>query len=194
MKKRSRYQYLKPMRIKRICYPVEVLGPGKRVGIWVTGCGKDCPGCMSPDLKDPAGGRQISPRGILEAIQKITGPVDGITVSGGEPFDQTPALRDTLRLLCEQVTADVIVYTGYTLEELRGRGDPATEEALGLIAVLVDGRYVDVLNDGKGLRGSSNQRIHIFRDPARYSYMEDCERKLQVFDYSKSFTLMIGIM
>ncbi len=182
------------MRIKRICYPVEVLGPGKRVGIWVTGCKKNCPGCMSPDLRNPAGGQTAAPEQIVQAIRRIRGPVDGVTVSGGEPFDQAQALRDTVRLLCEQVTDDVIVYTGYTLEELRARGDPATDETLSLIAVLVDGPYVDALNDSRGLRGSANQKIHMFRNPERYRYMEDCERKLQVFDYDKGFTLMIGIM
>ncbi len=181
------------MRIKRICYPVTALGPGKRVGIWTVGCRRQCPGCMSPELRDPDSGREMTPEQILRAVQNCE-PVEGITISGGEPFDQPQALLETVRLLSAEVTNDIIIYTGYTMEALQAEIPTVLQEILGRIAVLVDGEYVEKLNDGKGLRGSSNQRIHVFRDPEKYAYMEHCERTLQIFEYKETFSLMIGIL
>lgn len=182
------------MRIKRVCYPVRVLGPGNRVGIWVTGCSHGCPGCMSGELQDYTAGRQMDPRQLAEAVRSVPGPIDGVTISGGEPFDQAPQLRRLVELLREQVTEDIIIYTGYTLQQLRDRGCPDIDGVLSAIAVLIDGRYVERLDDGKGLRGSSNQCIHAFRQPERYAYMASCKRELQVFNYKNSASLIVGLL
>lgn len=182
------------MRIRHICYPVRVLGPGERVGIWVAGCSLGCPGCMTPELQNPASGRELAHGEIVRLISQSAAAVDGITVSGGEPFDQPQQLRLLVQLLRGQVTEDIIVYSGYTLQQLRDRGCPDTDAVLDAIAVLIDGPYVEERNDGKGLRGSSNQRIHIFRDPGRYRYMEDCPRQLQVFHYANASSLMVGLL
>ena len=182
------------MRIRHVCYPVRVLGPGDRVGIWVTGCSFGCPGCMSPELQDPLSGNELAPERIVEVIEKMAVRPDGITISGGEPFDQPKELHTLVRLLRCRVTEDLLIYTGYTLQQLRDRNCPDTDAVLAAIAVLIDGRNVEELNDGVGLRGSSNQRIHIFRDPERYSYMNDCKRQLQVFNYANASSLMVGLL
>lgn len=182
------------MRIKRICYPVRVLGPGERLGIWVTGCSFGCPGCMSQELQDYNAGNQMEIPALMELIQKVPGPVDGVTISGGEPFDQPGELNKLVKALCRQVTEDIIIYTGYTLQQLKERKCPDTDAVLSAIAVLVDGRYEKQKDDGKGLRGSSNQRIHIFRQQPRYAYMEDCKRQLQVFNYDNASSLMVGLL
>ena len=182
------------MRIKRLCYPIRVLGPGQRLGIWVTGCSRGCPGCMSPELQDPAAGRDMECEQILAAAKKIPGPVDGVTISGGEPFDQPQQLYRLVKLLRAEVTEDILVYTGYTLEQLRARSCPDTNGVLEEIAALVDGAYVENLDDGVGLRGSSNQKIYAFRQQERYAYMEHCKRELQVFNYNNAATLMVGLL
>lgn len=182
------------MRIKRMCYPVRVLGPGERVGIWVTGCQRRCVGCMTPELQDPSAGRQIDCAQLVKAAQKAPGPVDGVTISGGEPFDQPEQLNRLVSLLCRELTDDIIVYTGYTLEQLRERHCPDTDGVLDTIAVLIDGAYVQELDDGIGLRGSANQRIHTFRQPTRYAYMKDCKRELQVFYYQNAANLIVGLL
>lgn len=181
------------MRIKRLCYPIRVLGPGERLGIWVTGCGRNCPGCMTPELRDYKAGREMACEAILEAAKKIPGPVDGVTISGGEPFDQPEELCRLVTLL-QALTEDILIYTGYTLEELRQRSCPHTNGVLERIAVLIDGAYVEALDDKKGLRGSSNQRIHAFRQPEKYAYMEDCKRELQVFNYKNANSLIVGLL
>ncbi len=182
------------MRIKRICYPVKVLGPGKRVGIWVTGCDFNCEGCMSPELRSKKAGNELECGKIISAINGVKGSIDGFTISGGEPFDQAEELSTLVSLMKKEFTDDIIIYTGYTLEELKKRGCPYTDSVIENAAVIIDGRYVENLNDGKGLRGSSNQRVHIFRNTERYEYMKDCKRELQVFNYLDSSSLIVGLL
>lgn len=182
------------MRIKRICYPVKVLGPGKRVGVWVTGCSFDCKGCMTPELRSSSAGNEVACEKIISAAERVNGDIDGLTVSGGEPFDQARELSTLVRLFRERFTDDIIIYTGYTLEELKKRGCSFTDEVLDTVSVIIDGRYVDSLNDGKGLRGSSNQTVHIFRNKERYEYMNTCTRELQVFNYLDSGGLLVGLL
>ena len=149
---------------------------------------------MSPELRDKSAGNEVECEKIISAIGAIKGSVDGFTVSGGEPFDQAEQLSRLVELLSEEYTDDIIIYTGYTLEELEKRQCPHTRNIINKVAVIVDGRYTESLNDGKGLRGSSNQRIHIFRSKERYEYMNTCERELQVFNYRDSSSLIVGLL
>lgn len=181
------------MRIKRVCYPVRVLGPGQRLGIWVTGCSRYCPGCMTPELQDTAAGKEISAEELVRAAKAISGPIDGVTVSGGEPFDQPDELHQLVSLLRQELTDDILVYTGYTLQQLRARGCTDTDAVLDAIAVLIDGAYVEDQDDGIGLRGSANQKVIAFRHPERYAYMENCKRELQVFNYNTA-SLIVGLL
>ena len=83
---------------------------------------------------------------------------DGVTVSGGEPFLQTEELWRMVRYLRGQGVEDILVYTGYTLEECLS--DPARRACLRWIDTLVEGRYVATLRDpALRFRGSSNQRV-----------------------------------
>jgi len=85
-----------------------------------------------------------------------------VTISGGEPFAQPKALAALVTELRDtDPTIHVIVYTGYTVEQLldRGRHTPEIRETLDEAGVLVDGPYVPELDhDGMQWRGSSNQR------------------------------------
>jgi organic radical activating enzyme len=76
------------LRVSRIHVPVTALGPGRRVGIWVQGCSIGCAGCMSQDTWDPAGGEPVPVSRILSWLAGLPGTVTGLTVSGGEPFQQ----------------------------------------------------------------------------------------------------------
>lgn len=180
------------MYIKRICYPICTLGPGRRVGIWVSGCKKRCVGCMSPELQDMSYGYNYSVPDIIKIIKKIVGTIDGFSISGGEPFLQASELSDLVRTICQEYTDDIIVYSGYTMKELRDSEDPNVESVLHSISVLIDGPYVDELNDGIGIRGSSNQVIHIIRHAADYSNLGTQRRNLQCFRYENRL-LLIGI-
>jgi len=65
-----------------------------------------------------------------------------------------------MELLRQGTTLSVMLYTGRTLEQLRRLGDPLIQRCLASVDILVDGPYVDELNDGAGWRGSSNQVLH----------------------------------
>lgn len=177
--------------IARIFYPVKTLGPGNRVGIWTTGCLRGCQGCISPELQDYDKEKEFEVEAVIKMIRSITYPIDGFTISGGEPFLNPKALEALVRQLAE-INDDILIYTGYTLDELKQLSMIEVDNILNICAVLIDGPYIADLNNNCGLRGSSNQCVHIFRHHDRYVDYEMQERKIQTVVYGNSM-LMIGI-
>lgn len=184
------------MNLARILYPVKVLGPGNRIGLWLCGCSRGCKGCSNPELWDPRPEYEIGTDSVFDLINKIASahPVDGFTVSGGEPMDQPEELAKLVERMLS-VSEDIIVYTGYRLEELQLRKDRWTDSILRTAAVLVDGEYIERLNDDTLLRGSSNQRVHILND--RYSgryhrYLAEAHNQIQNFTTSDGI-VSVGI-
>ncbi len=176
--------------LERIYYPVLTLGYGKRLGVWVRGCGRGCPGCISPQLQT-YGGRRTEVSDIIKSLP-ASFQADGLTISGGEPFDQTEGIAELVNWFADHISEDILIYTGYTLEELKQRHDRKTEDILSRTAVLVDGPYIETLNDGCGLRGSSNQRVIVSRFFDRYKDAGDQERQVQFVGETDSL-LQIGI-
>ncbi len=168
------------LQIDRIYYPVETLGYGKRIGIWTIGCPRRCNNCSNPELWEEDESKDVSIDRIISVIKSIDG-ADGITITGGDPFFQDKELCNLLRMTSSMGYSDVLVYTGYTLNEICGLSDYA-KESLGYIGVLVDGPYIDALNDGKSFRGSSNQMIHILNQELneRYKGADSWERRTQI--------------
>lgn len=135
-------------------------GPGARYALWLQGCSIRCPGCCNPQLFDAAGGRARRVASLLEEIGNVGDEIEGLTVLGGEPFDQAAGL---LALLAgaRRLGLSTVVFTGYSVEELRGRRDAAVAGALEQVDVLVDGRYEAVRPERERLWvGSTNQRFH----------------------------------
>ncbi len=184
------------MIVARILSPVNSLGPGNRVGIWTQGCKKRCKECMSPELQ-PFTGTETEEGLLSDMLNKIAekNNCKGITISGGEPFEQTPALLKLLKLLRNNFE-DVLVYTGFELLNIQnGLHGEAARLCLSYIDVLIDGEYVDELNSGDCvLRGSSNQKIHFFNKKLFPSYEEYMKkgRILQSFVHDKE-TIVTGI-
>lgn len=147
-------------RLNKIQYPVYNLGPGKRVGIWVQGCDLGCNGCLNQTLWAARGGRHIDVLEIFNWLISLDGEFDGITVSGGEPFQQYEALMAFLHLVRKRTRYDVYCFTGYYLDEL----NKLFPDRLfcRYIDLLVDGRYVAELHEDSNLKGSSNQTIYKF--------------------------------
>jgi len=79
-----------------IAYPVTVLGPGHRLVVWVAGCKKRCKGCISPEMLNPKAGKKIDTSVLMKHLARINYELDGITISGGEPFDQAGAVQELL--------------------------------------------------------------------------------------------------
>jgi len=150
------------VRINRMHHPLTVLGHGVRAGIWMQGCTIGCSGCASRDTWDPRAGEEVEISAVVRWLDSLDGPVDGVTVSGGEPFQQPVALAALFAELDEwrrgrDAPADLLVFSGYTHARLSTRPDCA--DALSRCDAVVAGPYVERRNSGTGLRGSDNQEL-----------------------------------
>lgn len=145
-----------------IQYPIYNLGPGKRIGIWVQGCDLGCSGCVNKTTWNKRGGKSVAVLDVFNWIAGIAGDFDGITISGGEPFQQYEALISFLYLIKNRTDFDSYCFSGYTLDEL----DKLFPDKLfyRFMDFLVDGRYVRDLHEDKNTKGSSNQSLYHFVD------------------------------
>ena len=184
------------MNIARILYPVRVLGPGERVGLWLCGCRRACKGCSNPELWERRPEYEYEVDQVFMLVKKIASSqkIDGFTVSGGEPLDQPEELSALIGLI-RPISEDILIYTGYRIEELRARKDAATDSVLNSAAVLIDGEYIEERNDGSLLRGSSNKRIHFLNGKYgdRYQkYFDGAHNRIQNFTTSDGI-ISVGI-
>lgn len=167
-------------------FPVTALGPGRRAGIWFQGCTLRCPGCLSRDTwpADPA--TAVPVPAVLGWLASLPAPVDGVTISGGEPFQQPAALAALLRGIRRwrgDRPLDILVYSGYVYSRLSR--SPAMREILDICDCVITGPYIDRFNpefdhDRPGgrhppagsllWRGSANQRVVPLTDLGRERY------------------------
>jgi anaerobic ribonucleoside-triphosphate reductase activating protein len=161
------------MQVDRIVYPISTLGPGDRLVIWTLGCSKYCHNCANPELWQKNPNKDIDVVELVKIIKKAVNQptIDGLTITGGEPLEQIAELNELLSGLRE-ITDDILVYTGYTVEEAKIKLSKQEWETLkSNISVLIDGAYVNDLNDnGCTLRGSSNQIINYFDESKKELY------------------------
>jgi organic radical activating enzyme len=75
---------------------------------------------MSPSSRNPNAGTLLTVDSLTAKILAEIN-IEGITISGGEPFLQYMALLNLLRQLREKSTLSVIIYTGYYLSDLFGK-------------------------------------------------------------------------
>jgi anaerobic ribonucleoside-triphosphate reductase activating protein len=145
------------LRVARIEHGVEVLGPPPATVVWTSGCGIGCAGCTTPELWSPEAGAPIEVEALVAELSVSV--QRHVTWSGGEPFDQAPALARVIGRLREarpEVTH--MVYSGYPLRNLQRRSGGA-RALLAVIDLLVDGPYVERLHASLRWRGSTNQRL-----------------------------------
>lgn len=135
-------------------------GPGIRYVIFAQGCRHHCPGCHNPHTHSFEGGSMMDAETILKQI-KSNPLLDGVTFSGGEPFEQAEVFAELAREVAG-LGLSTIVYTGYTYEYLteNSSANPGWARLLEFADTLVDGPFVQELQDPMlQFRGSSNQRI-----------------------------------
>ena len=132
-------------------------GPGLRLAVFAQGCPHHCPECHNPQSHDPEGG-EWSDTEDLAAMAAENILLDGITLTGGEPFAQPEACADLARR-AHDAGLNVWCYTGYVFEDLLA-GRPEWRALLENVDVLVDGPYLRAQKTlDKRFRGSANQRI-----------------------------------
>jgi anaerobic ribonucleoside-triphosphate reductase activating protein len=154
----------------------EAEGPGKRFAIWFQGCPLRCPGCCNPEFLAFKGGTATPLAQLLAEIAAARDRgIEGVTLLGGEPLAHAAGAVALARAV-RQRTLSVMVFSGYTIEEIRGLPDPNAAELLGLTDILVDGPYErDKPDTSRRWIGSTNQRIHFLTD--RYRADDPCWRK-----------------
>jgi len=138
-------------------------GPGKRCVIWFQGCSIGCEGCCNPDLQDPKGGRSDPVETVFEKIRLVVKNVDGITISGGEPFQQPEALCELVRMIKAETTLSVLVFSGYQKEKILS--DPKRNRCLPWIDAILYGPYIQ--SDPPALErfcASGNQGLWLLSD------------------------------
>jgi len=135
-------------------------GPGARYALWLQGCSIRCPGCCNPHLFEATGGDLLPVATLMTEVAAVCGEVEGVTLLGGEPFEQVQGLLP-FALGVRGLGLSVMIFTGHTLDELRSRRDPATDALLATSDLVVDGRYEASRPERERLwAGSMNQRFH----------------------------------
>jgi anaerobic ribonucleoside-triphosphate reductase activating protein len=160
------------LRVGARLWPTAAEGPGERYALWLQGCSLRCPGCCNPHLFDPAGGESVDVDSLLREVMGAPAEIEGVSILGGEPFDQAQALLPFVRGVRE-LELGVIVFTGLSLSELQERTDPAVRGVLSATDLLIDGRFDATYPETRRRWvGSANQRFHYLT--GRYS--PDIER------------------
>ncbi len=149
-----------PIRVAAVVPVTEAEGPGARFAVWVQGCALRCPGCCNPHMFDPAGGEAVEVAGLLDRLDRVRGQVEGVTLLGGEPFEQAAALEPFARGARERGLS-VMAFTGHLVEQLRVDRPPGSRDLLAHVDLLVDGPYrADLPERTRRWSGSANQRFH----------------------------------
>ena len=128
-----------------------VNGPGVRYVIFCQGCAHHCPGCHNSDTWDFNGGIEMIIPSIVHDIVVNHRHVDGVTLSGGDPFYQQKECVELLKHLPKRL--NIWIYTGFLHEEIKDT------ELAKMADYIVDGHFEqDKIITGQ-YYGSSNQRI-----------------------------------
>lgn len=136
-------------------------GPGERFALWVQGCPMRCAGCCNPEMLPFIERDRQSALALAErAIAQRAHGVEGVSLLGGEPFAHAEGLAVFARAVRE-AGLSVMIYTGYTIEQLRAMEEPAVHALLAECDLLVDGTYErDQHSTQRRWIGSDNQRVH----------------------------------
>lgn len=183
-------------------FPVTVLGHGRRLGIWLQGCSIGCKGCVSKDTWSFDRSTAVSIGSFLDWAKSTCGMnFDGVTVSGGEPFDQADSLEILLQGIhrwfdslptTESIPKDIICYSGYPLKRI----EKNHAGILRLIDVLISEPFVERRSTAY-LRGSDNQKMSLLTPLAQTRYPKEFltknVQKMQIKIDSENRMWAIGI-
>ena len=158
-------------------FPVTVLGPGRRIGIWLQGCTIRCKGCVSQDTWPADATKALPVKALVDWCRRVGGDgFDGVTISGGEPFDQPKPLSALLtQLAAWRNTAgldfDILCYSGYPLKTLQKKH----AKTLAMLDAVIPEPYADGRPLGALWCGSDNQTLRPLspRGIARYAHWID---------------------
>lgn len=155
----------------------QVEGPGQRFCIWLQGCSIQCPGCMLPETWPFTKKNRIS-CGQLALKIRNTPHIEGVTILGGEPFNQPQALLCLLRNIKKHSKLSVMLFTGYTTEYLQ-KYCPQFNSILSLTDIFIEGPYIKEQQISfHPWMGSSNQIVRFLTN--RYSVKDVPSPKIEL--------------
>lgn len=166
--------------LNRMHFPVTTLGPGTRLGIWLQGCGIACPGCVSRDTWSREDHHYVDVETILEWCRGHTEVCpDGVTISGGEPFEQPEALNALLDGLAgwrreAARSIDFLCYSGLPFARLQRD----FTHVLTKLDAIVPEPYVGTLSGPRLWRGSANQKLIALSELGQERYAPFTEENL----------------
>ena len=147
-------------------------GPGYRIAVWFSGCSIRCKGCCNPHLFDQNEDQKIYLEELfnkIREVQKFYSDIEGVSVLGGEPFDQPEALLSLLKF-SKGLNLSTMVFSGYTLKHIQ---KSQHSRILDSIDLLVDGPYIESKRvENRRWIGSSNQGLHFMNN--RYNASMPC--------------------
>jgi len=147
----------------------QVEGPGERACIYVQGCSIGCEGCITPKSWQEKINHKVKVKDIAETI--LQGPeIEGVTFSGGEPFEQAKTLAKLGNIL-QKESLSIVTFTGHVLENIVKSSNDDWHELLSVTDLLIDGPYMkDKLDLTRPWVGSSNQKYHFLTK--RYQHIQ----------------------
>jgi len=183
--------------LNRLMECTEAEGPGKRFCLWVQGCLRHCPGCCNQEMKELVPHKIISLNELCSSIlrSRQVYSIEGITFLGGEPMLQAKSLWKVAKL-CQQNDLSVIVFTGYTYNDLlvNDQGIENVSDLLKYTDVLIDGSYIESLRDNvRNWVGSTNQVFHYLTNRYDTSIeMDERYRNVIELEFNQNGVLVSG--
>lgn len=173
-----------------------VLGPGRRAIIWVQGCPRRCPKCITSQMQRFDINREwVTPAELARRVLACL-PLEGMTFVGGEPFSHARQLSELVRLVRQTVDLSVVTYSGHKLARIQALRLPAWQALLEVTDLLIDGEYIEAQSCDLIWRGSFNQQLH-FLTPRYQSlapYVQNARGRLLEFGVNPQGQLrVIGI-
>lgn len=166
----------------------KVEGPGLRYCIYVQGCSIRCKECNVPETWNS--------NNQLFTVEEISSKVlsnmkiEGVTFSGGEPFDQAKELS-ILASILKNNGLSIVVFTGYTLDYLKSSNNDDYLKLLNQVDLLIDGPFdFSKKTLKKPLVGSSNQNYHFLTD--RYSLKDISKENKLEFHLKNDGKIMVS--
>lgn len=152
------------IKIHAILSNSKVNGPGSRTVIWTQGCSKACRGCFNPETWT-TDGIEENVEDVFNLIKNFIEQGDtGITFTGGDPLEQAESLLQLLKIINEELLDKlpdgIILFSGYTLQEIINLPDSYALKCLDYIDLLIDGRFDETKKNQTNLAGSWNQTFH----------------------------------
>lgn len=163
-------------------------GPGLRSVVWVQGCTLGCPGCFNPETHDSEGKAEAWTVARL-AAWVASNDVDGLTVSGGEPFQQPEAVLELGRA-CRKLGLSTIVFSGYSKAELTSRFGSATISAA--FDAAITGRFRQDVRTSNGFLASENQDLWLLTNRHTVADFEDVP-EAEIVVHSSGEVVVTGI-